>query len=111
MRSTGVVGMTIDERKFAGIDLNVLVVFMVLFRERSVSKTAQCLNLKQPAISGSLSRLRTRFNDQLFVRIGPRGMRPTPKAIELAAVLMPALSTIQGIVNECHVGPERAPEY
>jgi DNA-binding transcriptional LysR family regulator len=103
--------MTIDESKFAGIDLNLLVVFMVLFRERSVSKTAQCLNLKQPAISGSLSRLRARFNDPLFVRVGPRGMRPTSKAIELAAALLPLLSAIQGIVNECHIGPQRAPEY
>jgi DNA-binding transcriptional LysR family regulator len=91
--------MNIDERKFAGIDLNLLLVFMVVFRELNVSRAAECLKVQQPAVSGSLSRLRTRFNDPLFVRVGPRGVKPTRKAVELADVLFPALSTIQTVVS------------
>lgn len=103
--------MTIDESKFVGLDLNLLVMFMVLFRERSVSKTAHCLNLKQPTISGSLSRLRAHFNDPLFVRVGPRGMRPTAKAVEMATALLPLMSAIQGIVNECQASPSSASKF
>ncbi|MFJ3483059.1 LysR family transcriptional regulator [Pseudomonas sp. NPDC090202] len=91
--------MTIDERTFSGIDLNLLLVFMVLFREQNVSRAAECLHVKQPAVSGSLSRLRLQFNDPLFIRVGPRGVRPTEKASQMAQALMPAMSAIQAIVN------------
>ncbi|MFJ5295594.1 LysR family transcriptional regulator [Pseudomonas sp. NPDC088368] len=91
--------MDIDEQALSGIDLNLLLVFIVLFRELSVSKTAVCLNVTQPAVSGSLARLRKRFNDRLFVPVGPRGVRPTAKASEIAQTLLPALNIIQTVVN------------
>lgn len=93
--------MNIDERKFAGIDLNLLLVFMVVFRERNASKAAGYLNVGQPAVSNSLRRLRKRFNDPLFLRDG-YGMRPTVRAVELAAALLPAMSIIGSVVgDEC----------
>jgi LysR family transcriptional activator of mexEF-oprN operon len=49
--------MLFNEDNFADIDLNLIITFLVLFRERSVSRTAERLNVKQPAISGSLARL------------------------------------------------------
>jgi LysR family transcriptional activator of mexEF-oprN operon len=75
------------------IDFNLLVVFETLMHERSVTKTAEKLFLGQPAISAALVRLRTLFNDELFVRTG-RSMEPTARAIEIFAMLTPALDSI-----------------
>lgn len=68
----------IIENDFIRIDLNLLTVFLVLYREASVTRTAEVLHLGQPAISGALKRLREMFNDPLFVR-GAKGMLPTPR--------------------------------
>ena len=91
--------MDIDERKFIGTNLNLFLVFMVVYRERSFSKAAACLYVRQPAISGSLVRLRQHFDDQLFVSAGPKGVRPTPKAKRIAELLLPAMSTIQDVID------------
>ena len=48
----------IIENDFSRIDLNLLTVLMVLYREGSVTRTAEVLHLGQPAISGALKRLR-----------------------------------------------------
>lgn len=61
------------------IDLNLFVVLDALYRERSVSRVAITLNLTQPAVSNALNRLRTTFNDPLFVR-AKGGVAPTPMA-------------------------------
>ncbi|MDH8454598.1 LysR substrate-binding domain-containing protein [Klebsiella pneumoniae] len=58
----------IIENDFSRIDLNLLTVLMVLYREGSVTRTAEVLHLGQPAISGALKRLREMFDDPLFVR-------------------------------------------
>ncbi|HBZ6101197.1 TPA: LysR family transcriptional regulator, partial [Klebsiella pneumoniae] len=51
----------IIENDFSRIDLNLLTVLMVLYREGSVTRTAEVLHLGQPAISGALKRLREMF--------------------------------------------------
>ncbi|MCK7597513.1 LysR family transcriptional regulator [Microbulbifer sp. CAU 1566] len=61
------------------VDLNLFVVFDALYREHSVTKVAQLLNLTQPAVSNALGRLRQTFDDQLFVKTR-EGMSPTPVA-------------------------------
>ena len=63
----------------ASLDLNLLVVFDALLKDRSVTVAARRVGLSQPAMSSALARLRTTFNDPLFVRTG-RGMQPTPYA-------------------------------
>ena len=78
--------MSIDENDFRGVDLNLLVAFLVLMRERSVSGAAQKLFLGQPAVSGGLARLRQLFDDELLVRTA-KGMAPTPRALELEAAI------------------------
>ena len=75
------------------IDFNLLIVFETLMHERSVTKTAEKLFLGQPAISAALVRLRTLFNDELFVRTG-RSMEPTTRALEIFSLLTPALDSI-----------------
>ena len=83
-----------NERQFRGIDLNLLVTFLVLMRERSVSRAAAKLFIGQPAASAALARLREQFGDELLVRT-PAGMVPTPRALELEAALVPVVEQMQ----------------
>lgn len=80
----------IHEPEFRRLDLNLLLVFTALLRERSVTKAAQRLYLGQPAVSAALSRLRVFTGDELFVRT-PAGMTPTVRALALAESLKPIL--------------------
>src|SRR5215475_521994 len=91
--------MTIIENDFKRLDLNLLVAFQVLVRERSVSRAAERLFLGQPAMSGALARLRQAFRDKILVRTG-RGMEPTTKALALYAQLTPALESIRATLLE-----------
>jgi LysR family transcriptional regulator, mexEF-oprN operon transcriptional activator len=87
-----------NEMHFRGIDLNSLIVFAVLMRERSVTKTAEKLFLGQPAISHALSRLREKFSDRLFVRTRD-GMVPTPRALEIDQLLAPGLAHLETAIR------------
>ncbi|GGU55118.1 LysR family transcriptional regulator [Pseudomonas laurentiana] len=80
------------------VDLNLLIVFETLMHERSVTRAAEKLFLGQPAISAALSRLRTLFDDPLFVRTG-RSMEPSARAVEIFALLSPALDSISTAVS------------
>ena len=76
------------------VDLNLLVVFDVLVEQRSVTRAAEALGLSQPATSAALARLRTLFGDPLFVKTG-LAMRPTPRAMELAAPIHRVIGTLK----------------
>ncbi len=80
------------------VDLNLLIVFETLMHERSVTRAAEKLFLGQPAISAALSRLRGLFDDPLFVRTG-RSMEPSARAVEIFALLSPALDSISTAVS------------
>lgn len=77
-----------------GIDLNLLVAFDALMKERSVTKAGIRIGRTQPAMSAALSRLRGLLKDELLVR-GPQGLQPTPRALDLAEPLSRALADIQ----------------
>ena len=55
------------------IDLNLLVAMQVLLEERNVTRAAERMFVTQPAMSKTLLRLRTAFDDPLFTRSG-RGL-------------------------------------
>jgi DNA-binding transcriptional LysR family regulator len=76
------------------IDLNLLVVFDAVMRERSVTRAGRLIGLSQPAMSHALTRLRHMLGDELFVRT-PDGMTPTPRAEALAEPLRNALNEMQ----------------
>jgi DNA-binding transcriptional LysR family regulator len=78
----------------AGLDLNLLRVFDVVLRDRSVTAAARHLGLTQPAVSNALARLRAQFEDALFVRTA-RGMDATPFARELAEPVRQALALLE----------------
>lgn len=100
--------MTIKESDFRKIDLNLLIAFAVLFREQSVSLAADKLHLGQPAVSGSLARLREMFDDPLFIRSGHR-MQPTARASELHGELMPLLEQLQSaLFQQAEFNPAHA---
>ena len=61
------------------LDYQQLIVFETLFEERSVTKTAKRLQLKQPTVSGILGKLRILFDDPIFIR-SQRGVTPTVRA-------------------------------
>jgi DNA-binding transcriptional LysR family regulator len=77
------------------IDLNLLVAFDAIYRSRNLTVAGRALGLSQPAMSHLLSRLRSTFNDPLFVRL-PRGLQPTPLANDVAPGLMEGLAVIRG---------------
>ena len=87
-----------DTRSLSRIDLNLLLALQVLLEEASVSRAADRLNITQPAMSKTLSRLRDVFNDPLFTRSG-RGIQPTPRAQALAGELYELLGGIGRLVE------------
>lgn len=76
------------------LDLNLLVVFDAMLKHQNVTKAAEAVKLSQPAMSAAVSRLRTIFDDPLFVRTGA-GMAPTPKALALSPSIRLVVQTIQ----------------
>lgn len=68
--------------KLSQIDLNLFVVFDVIYTEQNLTRAADILHITQPAVSSALNRLRDTLNDPLFVRTA-RGVRPTPVAHNL----------------------------
>lgn len=64
------------------VDTKLLVILVELLDKRNASYVAEKMHMTPPAISHSLGRLREIFEDPLFIRV-PRGLAPTPKALEL----------------------------
>ena len=85
-----------DLRQF---DLNLLVIFNQLLKDRHVSSTANKLGLSQPAVSNALKRLRLLLKDELFVRTA-RGMEPTPYALKLVAPIADALGALENALSQ-----------
>ncbi|WP_425040574.1 LysR family transcriptional regulator [Primorskyibacter sp. S187A] len=72
------------------VDLNLLSTFEALIEEGSVAGAADRLSLTASAVSHALGRLRTQFDDTLFVRVGGR-MQATPQPLRLADEIAPVL--------------------
>lgn len=95
------------DMNWATFDLNLLVVFDAVMRERSVTRAGQRIGLSQPAMSHALNRLRYLLKDELFVRT-PEGMVPTPRAEQLALPLRDALRDMQLALEPETFVPETA---
>lgn len=76
------------------LDLNLLPIFEALMREQHLSRAAEQLAMSQPAVSNALKRLRSSFNDELFIRTA-QGLKPTARAYEILQAVQPALHMIQ----------------
>lgn len=94
----------------ASVDLNLLVAFEAIFEEKSVTAAAGRLHLGQPAMSAALGRLRSLFDDELFIRMG-RNMQPTAKAIALAPEITAALNQIRHTLESSQSFDPATSEY
>lgn len=91
--------------KFDNIDLNLMKVFYYIYKTQSVHQAAEKLNISQSACSHSLSRLRERLNDDLFIRVTGK-MIPTQQAELLAESILPALDLLySGLKSATHFDP------
>ncbi|MCG7602257.1 LysR family transcriptional regulator [Halomonas sp. McH1-25] len=84
--------------KLAEIDVNLLVVFDLLYQEQNTQRVALRLGITQPAVSHALKRLRTLLEDKLFERTS-QGLMPTPLASNLHPSIAEALVLLQETVN------------
>nr|CRH07310.1 putative transcriptional regulator, LysR family [Candidatus Magnetococcus massalia] len=85
-------------------DLNLLVAFDALMTERGVTRAGRRLGITQAAMSNTLRRLRTAFDDPLFIKTGPR-MEPTPRALELSGMIDSALTLVHSALNNDNFDP------
>lgn len=83
------------------VRLRDLRILDAMLRGQSLTSIAEQLATTQPTVSKALARLRTQLQDPLVVRDG-RAMRPTPRALELAAPLADLLRAADGIQRPAH---------
>ena len=82
----------------ASIDLNLMVIFDALMKDRHLSRAGDRVGLSQPAMSHALRRLRAVLGDDLFTR--RRGvMEPTPRALALADPIGGALDRLRSALD------------
>lgn len=79
-------------------DLNLLVLFEIVMRERHVGRAAQRMNLSPSAVSHGLGRLRTLLGDPLFIKT-PRGVTPTERALALETPIAEVLAGVRKVVE------------
>src|SRR5215469_1792862 len=97
-----------DAHDIQRLDLNLLVIFDALLRERSVTRAGHVLGLTQSAMSHSLGRLRTFFDDPLFVKTH-RGIAPTAKAEHLGPVVLGVMATVRDdLLSQSAFNPMKA---
>lgn len=86
-------------------DLNLLLCFDAIYRHNSLSAAGVELELTQPAVSAALKRLRTQFDNPLFVRTS-RGMRPTPYADDMAPRVAHVLELLRNVALSSTFSPQ-----
>lgn len=84
--------------QLARTDINLLVLFDVVFKERHLGRAAQRIGLTTSAVSHGLNRLRRILNDPLFLRT-PRGVVPTERASELADSISDILARVGSVMS------------
>src|SRR6185295_5733090 len=85
-----------------GVDLNLLPVFEAAYEERNLSRAARRLSMTQSAVSHSMTRLRSVFRDELFIR-KTKGVEPTRVADVIYGRLRGAMGAVRDAVSETRV--------
>ncbi|SCY30659.1 LysR family transcriptional regulator [Pseudomonas sp. NFACC37-1] len=81
------------------LDMQDLMVFVAVYEQSSVTEVSEALCVSQSTVSYCLKKLRTSFEDELFVNTRS-GMLPTSKATAMYPHILSILKTI----NTCHSG-------
>jgi DNA-binding transcriptional LysR family regulator len=74
-------------------DLNLVPVLLAIHQHGSVSQAAQHLGMSQSAVSTALAKLRLRYADPLFHRVG-HGVKPTTRTRALIEPLREAMARV-----------------
>ena len=100
IRRTPRTSYSTDELK--AVRLKPLGILYALLKERNVTRAAERLFLSQPAVSGSLSRLRHAFGDELLVRVG-RNLELTTFAVGIADRVHACVQEFEDLLNSTQV--------
>lgn len=99
---------TTADARLKQLDLNLLTILDALLQEQSVTRAAESVGTTQSAISHSLGRLRSFFDDALFVRTG-QGMVPTRKAELLRQPVVDIMAAVRDeVLVEAGFDPSRS---
>ncbi len=96
----------INMNDIRSLDLNLLKALDALLDERNVTRAAARLALTQPAVSNMLNKLRTKFNDPLFVR-AQHGLIPTDRALALEKPVKRILCSINDLLQPIDFDPKK----
>lgn len=88
-------------------DLNLLMIFDAIMTEGAITRAADRLSMTQPAVSNALSRMRTAWKDELFVKDG-RGIQPTSFATNLWSQIQEPLGQLEVAVSPSDFDPATA---
>jgi DNA-binding transcriptional LysR family regulator len=80
------------------LDPRLLLSFVAIYEECSVTRAAARLNITQQGLSGALARLRTVFDDPLFVR-DPHGVSPTPFSDTTYPKVVSAIESLNALMQ------------
>ena len=86
------------------VDLNLLVVFDAVMKEKHVTRAAKRIGMTQPAVSNALNRLRYIAKDDLFVRSAD-GVVPTARALELGPPVRQAINLVENAFDPTSFDP------
>lgn len=83
---------------FEKIDLNLIKVFFIVYKELNTYSAAEQLKMSQPNVSRSIQKLREAFDDALFVKTR-HGLLATEKADYLALALTDVWRDLEQTIN------------
>ena len=84
--------------RYLSSDLNLFRVLLTIYLQGNLTRAGKVLGVTQPAISNALARLRTMYDDPLFVRTGSR-MRPTQKTEQIIQQVSIALELLTSTLS------------
>ena len=90
---------------FNNIDDKLLVTFLFVLEESSVTRAAERLGVTQSSVSHSLTRLRLFFDDQLFIRSG-QSLLPTERALALREPVRAVLDGLEELTHQREFDPQ-----
>ncbi len=98
----------ISEKNLIKKDLNLLLVLVVLYKERNTERAAERLFVTQSAISKGLKKLREQLDDPLFVRTR-NGFIPTSFCEDFVSKIEPILLSVEQVYSRSNL--VRATDY
>jgi len=98
--------MAMRLEKLRQADLNLLITFVAIAEEKSITAAASRLLLSQPAVSRALQRARAMFQDHLLVR-SPHGFELTLRGRKILQELEGLLPRMEDLVAPARFDPAR----